>query len=752
MDLKGSSGKVPGNPGGGPPRPAGTARKLAPAAPRPSIDKRALEAFTAPIPVRPLGAGYMLGLALTAFMMMLLPVVYLAIVAGAAWLVLWHATENAGIFTHVHSPRAAILVYFGPLLAGIAVVVFMVKPLFARRPVPPVGRRLAPVSEPLVFAFVSKLCETVGAPAPVVIEITCEVNAAAGFHRGFGGIARRELELLIGLPLIRGLTATQLAGVLAHELGHFSQPGAMSLSYVINSVNRWFARVVYERDGLDEQLEEWSRTGGCYGGILAILARFGVGSGRLVLKALMHVAAAASAFMARQMEYDADRCQALVVGSEAFAATMKRIEALTVADFVAHKALEESWTTEKRLVDDIPAVVIQRADTMPAEIREKIEHKMQSQKVGWFADHPSDGDRLKAVAGLSTPGVFRLDVPAEALFREAGDLSRDITGDFYGQLFGARIPKERIFSVAEFLGREKAADSANATLARYLQGADSYLRPIPVREVMIFQEGPPPSAADLAAARDRMIAALPAWRAAMQDFLAADARILDGARGGAVLPASFSQDNGTLAGRRAAFTAQRDGGKVASDAQKAIASALAPFEEAAADRLDVAVRLLMSPEGKARVPDGAGLAEWAPHLANAARFFSQVHPDILDLRNRRAGIDALLKAASGAQEEAAVSGPLNLEVQNLRKRLLEVSQKIKSEPNPFAGEGQRDTIGGFALPRVPDRGEPVEVLKAADLALERLMSVWQRSMAELAVTAEAVELAYGLPPLAPPEP
>lgn len=60
------------------------------------------------------------------------------------------------------------------------------------------------------------------------------------------------------MPLVSGLTLRQLAGVLAHEFGHFAQGTGMRVTYVIRWVNHWFARVVYERDAWDVRLQRWS--------------------------------------------------------------------------------------------------------------------------------------------------------------------------------------------------------------------------------------------------------------------------------------------------------------------------------------------------------------------------------------------------------------------------------------------------------------------------------------------------------------
>src|SRR6185436_11492365 len=106
---------------------------------------------------------------------------------------------------------------------------------------------------------ISKICDTIGAPAPKRIDLDCQLNAAAGFRRGFWSMLSNDLVLVIGLPLAGTLSTREFAGVIAHEFGHFTQGAGLRLSYLIRSVNGWFARVAYERDAWDVALEEWAQ-------------------------------------------------------------------------------------------------------------------------------------------------------------------------------------------------------------------------------------------------------------------------------------------------------------------------------------------------------------------------------------------------------------------------------------------------------------------------------------------------------------
>ena len=80
-----------------------------------------------------------------------------------------------------------MIVYIAPLLAGSLLVLFMVLPLFdkARETSRPlwVDRR----EQPLLYAYVEKLCDTMGAPRPVRIDVVPSVTASAHIDNGCSG-------------------------------------------------------------------------------------------------------------------------------------------------------------------------------------------------------------------------------------------------------------------------------------------------------------------------------------------------------------------------------------------------------------------------------------------------------------------------------------------------------------------------------------------------------------------------------------
>src|SRR5207237_6787769 len=128
-----------------------------------------------------------------------------------------------------------------------------------------------------------------------------DLNASAQLRRGVWN--GKDLVLTLGLPLVAALNTRELAGIIAHEFGHFTQGLGMRLSYVIRGINFWFARVVFDRDEFDDALE--TATAEANDGttmLLVFVTQIGVGFSRMILMGLMYAGHAVSCFLMRQME------------------------------------------------------------------------------------------------------------------------------------------------------------------------------------------------------------------------------------------------------------------------------------------------------------------------------------------------------------------------------------------------------------------------------------------------------------------
>ena len=359
-------------------------------------------------------------------------------------------TATSGKNDHL---KLIIFGYFAPLIAGGVLLLFMLKPLLAPRSKEETSRRLEKEDDPVLFDFVSRLCEVVGAPVPAEIRLDGRVNASAGFRNGRMAIFSRQLVLTIGAPLVAGLTLRQFTGVLAHEFGHFTQGSGMRLTYVVRSVQAWFARVVYERDAWDERLVRWSNLPLREVQGVFWMTQFCVWLGRRVLWVLMYAGHAVSCFMLRQMEFDADRCEAHVAGSETFVATAERLQILNVA-WQGAMADTRHLLADGHLADDICELLLANVRQIPAEASEALRTAIAAEKTRWFHTHPCDAERIASARAENTEGVFRIDGPTTVLFECFPKLAREVSTAFYQDSLGANFASARLVPTATALSRQ----------------------------------------------------------------------------------------------------------------------------------------------------------------------------------------------------------------------------------------------------------------------------------------------------------
>src|SRR5215475_13234893 len=98
-------------------------------------NRRAPVADTLPWPQierTPPSVLYAVALVVVAAAMVLLPVIYAALIACAAYATYWHLTNDTWILDGSGSVLVNVLAYFGPAVAAAILLFFMVKPFFAR--------------------------------------------------------------------------------------------------------------------------------------------------------------------------------------------------------------------------------------------------------------------------------------------------------------------------------------------------------------------------------------------------------------------------------------------------------------------------------------------------------------------------------------------------------------------------------------------------------------------------------------------
>lgn len=418
-------------------------------------DYSILAAFEQPITRPKTSVVYHLCLFLVAGTMLVLPLLYFGFVGALIWAIYHHAVYDWTPIMHLGGftggGRIIILkfmVYAVPLFAGVIVIFFMFKPLLAGRPKRAQPLALNPSDNPLLYAFIAKICDTVGAPTPQRIDMDCELNASASFRRGFRSLTGNDLVLTIGLPLVANLTAREFAGVIAHEFGHFTQGAGMRLSYLIRSINFWFARVAYQRDAWDEALEQWSSEVEDWRvAIIVWSVHFAVGLSRLVLKLLLFTGHIIAGFMLRQMEYDADAYEIKVAGSETFETTMRKLATLGAALKGTYQQIRARWKKSGQLPDNLSELLRQAHENLPPAVLQKIDDELGLRRTGLFDSHPSPADRIRRARMTSDPGIFHDDRPASSLFASFEHPAKFVTLLHYTDNLGIPVTEKMLLHV-----------------------------------------------------------------------------------------------------------------------------------------------------------------------------------------------------------------------------------------------------------------------------------------------------------------
>ena len=603
--------------------------------------------FSAQITPTPISGAYRVGLFITAIAMLLLPLIYLALIAATGAGIWWHLNENSWLLER--SSQWRTLAYITPAVAGGVLMFFMVKPILARAGARQETLAIQRETQPLLFALIDDICRQVGAPAPRRVDVNCAVNASAGFMRSPFNPLHDDLVLTIGLPLVTGLSARQLAGVLAHEFGHFAQGGGMRLTGIVRGVNGWFNRVVYERDAWDEKLERWSKNLNWQASIVLGIARGAVWLSRRVLWGLMYVGHAISCFMLRQMEYDADSYEVKLAGTNAFVTTVTRLRELGAATHFVYADMREGFQGGT-LPADVSAFVAERCRNLPADVLEKLRATPEG-KTGRFDTHPSDADRVRAAEAADAPGVIvNADVPAVELFSDFNALSEAATRHHFEHDFGLNLGELTLVDTDVAMHSSRAREQNFSAIDRLFGKCFSIYRPLQVPLCEMASLGDEELLAQFVQARSAMTAADSTLSDAYVEFHTLESKRQNAYAAQELLLAGFpavgAQDFDLPAGTMAAATQAEER---ALEQQRGIGLRLDEFEGAASRLLGSAAVLLVrrstqeGPQGEVGV------------LTDAAKALGEAIPEVREL-DRLVFARATLQYNSGEAEQAEQIG------------------------------------------------------------------------------------------------
>jgi Zn-dependent protease with chaperone function len=408
--------------------------------------------------IRPVqvSASYRASVAMAALAMLAVPLIYagfVGLVAGAV--VLW-AYLGLALAGHL----LGLMIYVAILAAGVTVLLFLAKAFFRRPRMREPATVIALADHPALAELIGRVCSATGAPQPAEVAVDLSLNASASLLHPFRGLFNNRYRLSLGLPLVAISDRQHMAHLVAHEVGHFSQRGAMRVCQLIHLSQYYLNRLVEDRDKWDIWLASQSSGTAYVVRLFAWAAATGIWLSRRTLRLLLQGSLLVNARMSREMEFHADLYAIRVAGSAAFAASAETFAAGAAAYGRAMQMVERA-AAEGRQTDDFAALLAACFGLLTAEERRELTRQRRYTTGLGTDSHPDDADRLERSGRENDAGVLAEQGAAEELFAGFEALCRAETGRMYTE-----APKE-VVPWAALLAEDQRRDGQDGARIQF---------------------------------------------------------------------------------------------------------------------------------------------------------------------------------------------------------------------------------------------------------------------------------------------
>jgi Zn-dependent protease with chaperone function/HEAT repeat protein len=647
--------------------------------------------------------------------------------------------------------RGMILQILYYCLAGslILVLIFLIKPLL------PLGRKQAPpielkeADQPELFAYIRALAKCIDAPEPERVLVDVHANASASFAGGMSPTSG-PLTLTLGLPLIGGMSVRQLAGVIAHELGHFAQGSMIKQNIVIGFVSGWLTAVALGEDRFDHVIHRLSVSAPPGVRHLFKIIRTVMVAIRRVFYVVMVVGHLVTRMAARQLEFDADQFMVHTIGSEHFADTMR--ETLILGHASMH-AIEDAakFYRDRRLPNDLPAMVVTKARRMDTKQRKKIISGEEQDQAEAFSTHPLTSKRVDAALALKSKGLVHDDRPARGLFRDFDKLCQEASEALYKELIGKDYDAKHLTDSSRLIAEQEATDKARKSAMRFCQSELLLMLPVfPTYRGLRMPENPQEALDKVRTMRERAKSMRDRAYPLTREYNEANDKLMQSRMAHAATQSGFEirdfKAMGLEAGNAAGLT------RVVSDQTKVIErleNQVSEYNDELIKRMEIDFALLKHPKVLERVGEARANRVWAEidalvpagqALANAHDAYEnmRVHANIL-----ATGLNLIMQGIISHQ----LIEKINQAGKDTVDDITDLLRAVGREKYPFAhGEG-RVNMAAAICDKPPDADNLGDIYFVAEDLAGRFVELRERIIGRLCHHAERIEKVMGMKPL-----
>lgn len=690
--------------------------------------------------VAPIGksASFHLQLWAVTLATIILPGVYFGLILLDLVFLIWFTTSGIPKIVRNRLEFGMTIYVVSILLAGLVLLGVLLAPIFRNR-----GKRPAPfVADrkryPRLYEMVFCICRAMGAPYPAEIHLDCKANASAHLV----SILDDKLVLTLGLPLLAGMDVRQLAGVIAHELAHFRQSESMRLASIVQRVQNWFSEVSGNQFGWDLAFAAALTPSAM--NLMAVVIQVT----RPLFFALMYAGAVISSGLSRQMELDADRYMAKLIGSEAAAGAMERLPLLAACETKAISAWQETWMERRKLYDNMPGLVASGLDDLSQEAAREILEQTTHRKSDLFDTHPAMLQRVSKLRAEKAEGIFSYTGPARQLVDGFDGLCREVTIWEY-KTNGFRFTEDNLYSDREAARARQRLAEELSTIDSFFQGIATPLNPISLDSLGAIGTAKGTTVTDsLRQLRKEMLQAYPEAKAAFDRLMQADKWICENEAAQAMLSAGLPVPDGTFSlpnGDDQASQASR------SQAAEQLATAkrdLGLFQSLVASRLHLAVEGATCGSAVDEQPSVPARQEEVKSLLNLTRRMPDFLVRAWAVRRLTQRLTVLTKAYRASDQASLLPHTINSICAKASEELPALRQYLGDQPYPFEDMPPGTSLADYVVPDF--RPGLDSLMRETRLAVERLTHVYLRTVARLGYLAEEAEFGLGLRPLPAP--
>lgn len=671
---------------------------------------------------------------LVALSMIALLLFYLGMIAAVAYFFVYIPT--LALFDMKNAPFQR---YVYQIMFGVCIVYILVRPIFLRRSQRSGTLLVTPTTQPGLYAYLRKLSGMVHAPMPKRVYLSMLPEAYAHYQWGLLGAITGRHQLTIGLPLILCMNVRELSGVVAHEMGHFSQRGGRLAHYMIASINRWLADVANYRD---ESTQSQANTGN----VLvwpALAAQYITG---YIFTALLYVAHAISCALMREFEYDADMHEIRLAGSRAFCTTFQKLLLLHQAMSQMNDVMQQAMA-DKKVPENISAMIVAGYERLTPETRDRALREVVATRAGRFDTHPSVAQRLAQAMSENEPGLQVPDSPASELIHQLPVTGVRVTREHFKAIKEFDLSKVTFVPTPAMTASDQLINETGTSLEKLFHRCIKTrhrLFPLPPKSNEVLTNADAPRLVEqLIEAIRRCKQTFPAAYYAATYFDLFDYIERIGAAGERMR--DTARNNGV---RIKPVFPVKPSDKINSVRRIELAlAAMEPFEQAALERLDLAIRLYSLPVVRERVSVSSvadpvqTLAESLTLLQRLSRTFRLIDAitPTLDL------LHVILTSGEQEQTMLALLNPLMPQIEDVEANLKLLREGAGKLRPPAAMRGMIADATARIIEEVPPALGVVAITEAGYQARDNVFNVYFRVLSFVAYVGMQVEKALGVP-------